>query len=209
MKKVIIVSALLFITPTAYAEEVPGTRVTGDVEITCPAGSGRGIEMNVTTKEVWSYCVKFERPTQEQITQRVTQEIPQILTEQKNANALQIQSPTVVQVDPTIDLTAPRPTRLEINATTQVVTISKLTDEEIKQNAKQSAIHNARQIAQETSRLQALENLGTEYCTAWQSGTESGNECFLEPIQATVEEIDLWLEAWKKVMAIIGWDWWL
>ena len=207
MKKTLIF-ALLLITPIANAGEVPGTRVSGDVAITCPAGSGRGLEMNVTTKEVWSYCVEFEKPTQEQVVQRVTQEIPQVLTNQKNANAPKVQTETTVVTEPSVDLTAPRPTKVEVNATTQVVTISELTDAEITENAKWAAISQARNQAQENARAQANANPGTEYCTAWQSGSESGSECQLTPIQATQAEIDNWLAAWKEVMAIIGWDSW-
>lgn len=207
MKKILIIG-LLLITPIANAGEVPGTRVSGDVEITCPAGSGRGIEMNVTTKEVWSYCVEIERPTQEQIIQRVTQEIPKVLTNQKNADAPKVQTETTVVTEPTVDLTAPRPTKIEINATTQVVTISELTDEEVTQNAKWIAVNQARQKAQEDAKEKANANPGTEYCTTWQSDTESGSECYLEPIQATQEEIDNWLIAWKELMAIIGWESW-
>ena len=42
----------------AQGAEIPGTRVSGDVAISCPSGSGRGIEVNATTKEQFSYCVK-------------------------------------------------------------------------------------------------------------------------------------------------------
>lgn len=209
MKKAIIVSALLLITPTANAGEVTGTRVSGDVAINCPAGSGRGIEMNVTTKEVWSYCVEIERPTQEQITQRVTETVPQVLTTQKNANAPKVQSDTTIVNDPVVDLTGPRPTKVDVNATTQVVTISELTDEEITENAKWAAVSKAQETAQNQSRTQANDKPGTEFCTKWQSGSESGEECHLKPIEATQEEVDTWLTTWKKVMAVIGWDWWL
>ena len=37
---------------------VPGTKVSGQKEITCPAGSGRGIEVNATTGAVSTSCIK-------------------------------------------------------------------------------------------------------------------------------------------------------
>ena len=209
MKKVIIISALLLITPTAYASEIAGTRVAGDVAIECPAGSGRGLEINATTKETWSYCVEIQRPTQEKITQQVKQEIPQILTAQKNADAPKVELETTIITEPVVDLTQPRPTKIDVNATTQVVTVFELTNAEVIKKAEQMAIHNARQIAQQTSKDEAIANPGTEYCAKWQSGAETGQECFLEPVKATTKEIDLWLEAWQKIMAIIGWAWWL
>ena len=46
----------------AHMAEIPGTRVSGQVSISCPAGSGSGIEVNATTKEQFTYCVKTWRP---------------------------------------------------------------------------------------------------------------------------------------------------
>ena len=47
----------------ATGGEIPGTRVAGQPGITCPAGSGVGIEVNATTHEEFSYCVKTWRPS--------------------------------------------------------------------------------------------------------------------------------------------------
>ena len=47
----------------ATGGEIPGTRVSGQPGISCPAGSGVGIESNVTTHEEFSYCVKTWRPS--------------------------------------------------------------------------------------------------------------------------------------------------
>ena len=46
----------------ASGGEIPGTRVAGQPGITCPAGSGSGIESNATTHEEFSYCVKTWQP---------------------------------------------------------------------------------------------------------------------------------------------------
>lgn len=42
----------------AYMAEIPGTRVSGDIALNCPAGSGRGIEVGNGT---FTYCVKTWR----------------------------------------------------------------------------------------------------------------------------------------------------
>lgn len=42
----------------AYMAEIPGTRVSGDIALNCPAGSGRGIEVGSGT---FTYCVKTWR----------------------------------------------------------------------------------------------------------------------------------------------------
>ena len=42
----------------ASGQEIPGTRISGQVNIECPAGSGSAIEVNATTKAVFTFCVK-------------------------------------------------------------------------------------------------------------------------------------------------------
>ena len=42
----------------AFGEVIPGTSVDGDQQISCPDGAGRGIEINVKTGALMSYCVK-------------------------------------------------------------------------------------------------------------------------------------------------------
>jgi hypothetical protein len=72
----LIAIALTLISPTANAEsdpfpgvstgaEIPGTRVNGQVSLNCSSGSGSGIEVNATTHEVFTYCVKTWRPTED------------------------------------------------------------------------------------------------------------------------------------------------
>ncbi|ASY13846.1 hypothetical protein B1s21160_06030 [Candidatus Nanopelagicus hibericus] len=47
----------------ANGAEIPGTRVSGQQAISCPSGSGSGIEVNATTKQTFTYCVKTWRPS--------------------------------------------------------------------------------------------------------------------------------------------------
>ena len=48
----------------ANGAEIPGTRVSGQQAISCPSGSGSGIEVNATTKQTFTYCVKTWRSTE-------------------------------------------------------------------------------------------------------------------------------------------------
>lgn len=47
----------------ATGGELPGTRVSGQPGISCPAGSGVALEANATTHEEFTYCVKTWRPS--------------------------------------------------------------------------------------------------------------------------------------------------
>ena len=42
----------------ASGERIPGTTVSGQSDFTCPVGSGKAVEVNSTTSQVSSYCVK-------------------------------------------------------------------------------------------------------------------------------------------------------
>lgn len=46
----------------AYQAEIPGTRVSGDIAINCPAGSGRGIEVAIGSG-TFTYCIKTWQST--------------------------------------------------------------------------------------------------------------------------------------------------
>jgi hypothetical protein len=43
--------------------EIPGTRVSGQASINCPNGSASAIEVNATTKAIFTLCVKNWTPT--------------------------------------------------------------------------------------------------------------------------------------------------
>ena len=70
----------------ASGEKVPGTVVSGQQEITCPAGSGRGIEVNATTGAVSTSCIKNFVP-QAELDARSLQD-KQIKTAQEEAKKL-------------------------------------------------------------------------------------------------------------------------
>ena len=67
-------------------EKVPGTVVSGQQEITCPAGSGRGIEVNATTGAVSTSCIKNFVP-QAELDARLLQD-QQIKLAQEEAKKL-------------------------------------------------------------------------------------------------------------------------
>ena len=76
LKIALITISLTLVSPIANAEtdpfpgvstgaEIPGTRVSGQVSLNCSSGSGAGVEVNATTGEVSTYCVKTWRPTED------------------------------------------------------------------------------------------------------------------------------------------------
>ena len=75
VKIVLVAISFSIFVPTASADtdpfpgvangsEIPGTRVSGQQAISCPSGSGSGIEVNATTKQTFTYCVKTWRSTE-------------------------------------------------------------------------------------------------------------------------------------------------
>ena len=75
VKIVLVAISFSIFVPTANADtdpfpgvangaEIPGTRVSGQQAISCPSGSGSGIEVNATTKQTFTYCVKTWRSTE-------------------------------------------------------------------------------------------------------------------------------------------------
>jgi hypothetical protein len=179
--------------------------VSGDVAIDCPAGAGRGVEMNVTTKEVWSYCVEMYRPTLEEVRPRIEDKIAETITAQKNPAPETVESPDAVVVEPT-EITE-RLIKVDMNVTTGVTTVSELNTQELAQLSIDRAKSEARQNAKNQAQANAQANVGVEQCVNWQSGTQAGQECAFEPIPATEEEVTEFYEVLELMFA--GTEWWL
>ena len=205
LNKSIFVVALLLLPTPALANEIAGTRVSGDVEITCPAGAGRGVEMNVTTKEIWSYCFELYRPTLEESRTRIEERIAETITTRKNPAPEVVESPDVVVVD--VTPITERLNKVEINATTGVTTVSELTTQELAQLAIDKAINQARDTARNQAQTNAQANVGVEQCVNWQSNVQSGKECAFEPVRATEGEVTDFYETLRLLFADT--DWWL
>ena len=70
----------------ANGQEIPGTRVNGQVNISCPSGSGSSIEVNATTKAIYTYCSKNWTST------RVTQSASETGTAQSKSDSSTVTS---------------------------------------------------------------------------------------------------------------------
>ena len=213
MKKVLLAIALIGIMPPVQANEIPGTRVLGQNAV-CAPGQGRALEINVTTKEEWTYCFEIVRPTPptvQQVEERAKTEIATAITQEKNQNAPVAVAEQTVTVEPrpiTEELT-----KLEVNATTQQETITVLTQIEKDQVAKDRAVYEAQQAAKQEAEEKAKADQGTQHCVNWSTQGTSGQECHLDPIPATTEEVeDFWavlqrlMSNWYEIFST-SWLW--
>lgn len=214
MKKIITLAfALVLVTPTAQANEIAGTRVAGQGAV-CGAGQGKGVEFNIATKQETSYCFELPvvvPPTVEQVETKAKETVAATITTQKNENAQTVVAEQTVTIEPqpiTEELT-----KVEVNATTKVVTVSPLTEAEKDQVAKDRAVSNSRQKAKEEATTLAKENQGTEQCVNWSAQGQTGQECELDPIPATEEEVEDWwtiftraFDNWNKWF-VFDWRW--
>lgn len=61
MKRVAIGLSFALAATPAMANEIAGTRVSGDGAV-CAESEGKGVTINATTKEITSYCFVLDRP---------------------------------------------------------------------------------------------------------------------------------------------------
>lgn len=206
MKKIMALALLLAIVTPAQANEIPGTRVAGQGAV-CAEGQGKALEINVTTKEEWSYCIEIippTPPTQQELEAKAQQQIAKTITERKNENAPTVVAEETITAEPTpITETL---TKVEVNATTGVVTVSELTDAEKEEIAKNRAIWQAKENARIEARLLATQTQGTKQCVNWQAQGESGSECDFDPIPATEEEVTEQFEFLQDLFAFNWFD---
>jgi hypothetical protein len=205
--------ALAFITP-AQANEIPGTRVSGQGAV-CAEGQGRGLEVNATTKEEWTYCIEIVRPpapTVQQVETKAKDEVAQTITNRNAQDAPTVTAETTVIAEPqpiTEELF-----KVEINATTQVETVTALSAIEKEQLSKDRAVYEAQKTARDSANTQAQADKGTEYCVNWSAQGQSGTECALEPMPASEEEVQDWWEIfiatfpdWYGMLSVNYWNW--
>lgn len=204
MKKVMLLVALLItITPTAQANEIPGSRVVGQGAI-CGAGQGKGVEYNIALKQETSYCYDLPvivPPTVQQVENKVKEQIATAITQKKNENPIRVIAEQIVTVQPQ-PVIEPL-TKIEINVATKVTTITPLNEIELQQVAKDRAIAASQAEAKEQATLLAEENIGEEQCVLWESEGQSGQECVLKPILATEEEVENFWQIFER--AFSGW----
>lgn len=190
MKKAIMLALLLTTITPAQASEIAGTRVAGQGAV-CEAGQGKGVEFNIATKQETSYCYELPvivPPTVEQVEEKAKTTVAESITKINNQNPVTVVAKETVSVEP-------QPiteilTKVEVNATTKVVTVSPLTPVELDQVAKDRAVGESRNEAKTKAQESAAAEQGTEQCVNWSAQGQSGTECALDPILATEEEVE-------------------
>lgn len=213
MKRISIIIALLLVMPNATANEIAGTRVSGQGAV-CAEGQGKAVEYNIALREETSYCYEREPvvvPTQEQLEATAQQVIAQRLTQERNTDAVTVVAETTVTAEP--EVITETLTAIDVNVTTGVVTIREISEVEKQQLAKDRAVETARQLAKTEAQTASLNNVGTRQCVNWQAQEQSGTECALEPIPATEEEVAIEFNALKLLFdanwldVLLAWLW--
>lgn len=216
MKKALATTLIMIMmsSATAQANEIAGSRVAGQGAV-CAAGQGKGVEYNIATKQETSYCYELPvviPPTTQQVETKAKETVATTITAQKNENPITVIAEQTVTVEP--QPITEEVTKVEVNATTKVVTISPLTQSEKEQLSKDRAVSNSREQAKEQAATLAKENQGTEQCVKWAAQGQSGQECELDPIPATEEEVEDWwtifirtFDNWYIWLSSNWWSW--
>lgn len=215
MKRLLLVISLSLIMPSAIGNEIPGTRVIGQGAV-CAEGQGKALEFNIATREESSYCYEREpivAPTQQQLETKAREEIARTITNQKNANPVTVVADTSItaEITPVIETLK----AIEVNVATGVVTERELTESEKQIFAIDRAQGVAKTNAKEQAKLAAKANPGIEQCVNWSVNNTTGQECSLEPITATEEEIqeqydflqELLSFNWLNFLQLFSWNW--
>lgn len=213
MKRISIIIALLFVMPNATANEIAGTRVSGQGAV-CAEGQGKAVEYNIALREETSYCYEREPivpPTQEQLEEQARQVIAERITQERNSEPETNINENTVTAEP--EIITETLTKVEVNATTGVVTVSEFTEAEKQQLAKDRAVDTARRNARSEAETASLNTVGVRQCVNWQAEGQSGTECALEPIPATQEEVNQEVNELKELFDInwfavlLAWLW--
>lgn len=178
----------------------------------CPSGVCE-VEVNCTTGEVtWRDAqvqtiapspVKIEPviPTHTINVQTSTNSWGTSGTPDQIAQAVQTLKPQPLIADPCLNGGC---TKIEVNATTGVTTITTLTETDLKQRAKDQVEQSQRQAELAKSAYQALPNI-----TAWQANDPLKDE----PLPATIQDTELIPEWWSNWLISLNlffesWFWW-
>lgn len=154
----------------------------------CGEGQGNALEINVTTKEVRTYCYDIIQPSQAELEAQAKQRVEQTLVQQANSNPVTQTLDSVVSVSTLADEPEQRPRVLEVNATTGVVTEREYNDVEMAQWRIDQTANQARQQATDLAKANATS--GVNACVEWIALNQSGTSCHYEQVPVTQEEID-------------------
>jgi hypothetical protein len=202
MKAKLLLASLivLFVSPMAQANA------------DCGEGYGNAVEVNATTKVVTYSCVKLEprvepirpepvAPTHTLVVQTPTQGLGISGTPEQIASsvATMVERAVSVPINPCANGGC---TKVEVNATTQEVTVTPLTITEVRQQTDESAksaIQNAemaKKVSQALPNIQPIDPLAEE----------------VEPTPLSEEEPDWWMDFLRALAEFYFWyndvNWW-
>jgi hypothetical protein len=190
---------VLFISPMAQANA------------SCGAGYGNAVDVNVTTKVVTYYCIKLPdpepvrvepvAPTHTLAVQTPTQSLGMSGTPEQIAKSVEVMVERAVSV-PINPCVIGGCTKVEINATTQEVTVTPLTITEVRNQTDESAkaaIKNAevvKKVSQALPNIQPIDPLAET----------------VEPTPLSEEEPDWWMDFLRALAEFYFWyndvNWW-
>jgi hypothetical protein len=192
---------VLFVSPMAQANA------------DCGPGYGNAVEVNATTKVVTYSCVKLPdpqpepvrvepvAPTHTLVVQTPNQSLGMAGTPEQLASsvATMVERVTTVPINPCANGGC---TKVEVNATTQEVTVTPLTLTEVRQQTDQSAreaIKNAELVKKVSQALPNIQEIDPAAET-------------VEPTPLTEEEPDWWVDFLRALADFYFWyngmDWW-
>jgi len=191
---------LSFVTPAAHANE-------------CGPGYGNAVDVNATTKVVTYYCVKLPearpepvqaeavKPTHTLVVQTPNQSLGMAGTPEQIAAsvATMVERVTTVPINPCVNGGC---NKVEVNATTQVTTVTPLTAAEVRQQTYDTARQTLRNAEIAKAASQALPNI--------QPIDPAAEE--VEPTPLVEEEPEWWVEFLRAWADFYFWynsvEWW-
>ena len=70
-------------------QEIPGSRISGQTDVNCPNGAASAVEINVSTKQTFTFCIKNWTPT------RIVQNISEVETATVQSEAPNLATPQI------------------------------------------------------------------------------------------------------------------
>jgi hypothetical protein len=199
MKKVFI-AVLMLIMPAAHAED-----------FVCPDGKSCGVVINCTTKEV-TYTINDPMPSVAEIRPEPIVPTHQIAVSSGNQSwgtagtveqitqAVKSLTPVPVTVDPCLNGGC---TKVDINIATGVTTISPLSEQDLKQRAKDQAAQSKSQAELARDAFQSLPNI-----QAYVQPTRETSTALTDQDETiTPDWWNEWISSWNLFVESYSW-WW-
>jgi hypothetical protein len=199
MKKIIITALFLVLgTNTAVANCPSGNCA---VEINCTTGVVTYTDAPPRESVAAPVLIKPVAPTHTISVQTTNQSWGTSGTPEQIALAVLSLAPAPISVDPCLNGGC---TKIEVNATTGVTTISPLSEIDLKQRAKDQVVNNQQRAELAKNAYQALPNI-----TTWQPSDPFANEPLLNtPLDETLTP-EWWVDWFQSFNSYFeSWFWW-